>query len=192
MIGVLHVAFQVDGTHHQGIGATSSGLPGVLPAYPGEVGEGAFKGGDMPGGATIKADIDFGDTFIAGEGYATNIGGLIDLSINGNQRCVDTGGHADGGRIAPAALLPVTLVVVRDDLDTRQPFAVLHAVDAGYQDADREAVSLGERGSVHMYREEGGWFEGFFQVNAVAIIVYRVENDFDGSFLDTGTRPASL
>ena len=186
-MGVLHVAFEVDGTYYQGVGTPRGGLPGVLPAYPGEIGEGAFEGSNVPGGATIEADIDFGDAFIAGEGHAAYIGGLIDLSINANQRGVDTGSHADGGSVAPAALLPVALVVISNDFDTREPFAMLHAVDAGYQDADGETMSLGERGSVHMYGEEGGWFEGFFQVNAVAIIVYRVENDFEGSFFDTGT-----
>src|SRR5205814_2648441 len=113
-------------------------MPGKLPKHPCEVRERAFEGCNLPAIAPIQADINFGDTFVARESDSANIRCLIDRNVRSNQGSIDASGHAYRRGITPTALLPVALVILCHNLDTRQPLTMLHAVNARDKHAHRE------------------------------------------------------
>src|SRR5690348_17134236 len=104
-------------------------MPGMLPANPGKIRERTFENSALPGVTRIETYINSGDTFVTRKSYAPDIGSLIGRNVDGNERSVDARSHTNGSGIAPAALLPVALIILFHDFNAFQPFTVLHAID---------------------------------------------------------------
>src|SRR5207302_2304916 len=108
--------------------------------------------------------------------HSPDIGRLIEGNIGINERSVNAGSQANRSGITPPPYLPVALVIVFNDLDTVHPFTVLHAIDARNEHTGRKAMTLGQNSSVHAHSQQGSRFEGFVQVNAIAIAVDGVKD----------------
>src|SRR5450759_3649663 len=153
-------------------------MPGKLPKHPGDVREGTFEGCNLPAIAPVKADINFGDTFVTRESNSTNVCYLFGRNVRSIQGRIDAGGQAYGRGITPTTLLPVALIILRHNLDVRQPLTMLHAIYSRDKHAHRETMALWQGRSIHTHSQQRGRLKRFIQVNTIAIVVRRIEDNF--------------
>ena len=100
-------------------------------------------------------------------------------------------------RIAPAAFLPVTLVVVVNKFNPVQPFDVFHAVNVRDEKSRREPVSARQGFPVHSVCEQRAGFQSLGNSDAVRIPVGGVQNCLRGGgfyacLIEEGLEPNAL
>src|SRR5574337_732992 len=84
---------------------------------------------------------------------------------------IDTRKNLDRAVVGPALALPVPLVVAGIDFDLDDPFNVLDAVEAWYQQSEREAMFLGQLFPVHQEGEHHVILHRPCERNAVVVAV---------------------
>ena len=149
------------------------------PEAPGEGGEFGLEFGGGPGGAIVGADLDASDAAVAGEGDALNTGAAGDGAAAA-RGYVDAGHGVDDALLRPAALLPVALDVVAEEGEAGDPLGVLDAVAAGGEEADGEAVLVGQGLPVHLPDEADAGVADVEEGVGLCVVVGGGEPDVGG------------
>src|SRR5215469_11895127 len=88
----------------------------------------------MPGLAAIGGDLHLGYATISGKSHSRDKhrSGYQQIRLLGY---INTGHCFDYRRVSPAAFFPVAGITTRADLERAKPFSILHAIEAGNEQA---------------------------------------------------------
>ena len=147
-----------------------------VPEDPGEGREGRGELGIEPGLTAVDGDFESGDAAITGKGDAVDAGHAAFDGLAGSGY-VDTAGGFHACFLGPAALLPEAKDLLVEESDLRDPFGVLDAVLTGGEEAEGEAVAVGEGKAVHGVDERDLFLEGEVEGEAFGVVVGAAEAD---------------
>ena len=135
--------------------------------------------------AAVDGDFESGDAAVAGEGDAVDAGHAAFDGLAGGGD-VDAAGGFHARFLGPTALLPEAEDLFVEEGDLGDPFGVLDAVFAGGEEAEGEAVAVGEGEAVHGVDEHDLFLAGEVEGEAFGVVVGAAEADELGGGPDAG------